>query len=547
MKQMVALGFLTALISLAPQGGFALFSARPVAAAAFDEFGIQQLYPSITEGLAWDSEHWSNGNPRTLTSANWDADDPSGWSRHAGSQCITIDGNGEMIFNKDCGGSIHPRLYLDTVTNDGKKFKNVEITGYHMRVKDADLSYGGFVFGARSGPSGHGSTGDHCLATTYYGQLKNNGVVAFTKELVHSTARGKGIQTLFPNGMPYDVWIGLKFVVYNINNDSEVKLELYIDQTNGLNGGDWQLIGEFVDDGNWSGGVDEELAGCMERGLFPDGEFHVITEGNGVVFIRDTDVDEGRYKLLTVREIAAASENQAPTANAGPDQTVSDADENGVEPVTLNGSASSDPDGIITSYLWKEADSTVLGNTASITANLTVGTHTLTLTVTDDGGATDSDTVVIAVQEPEVKDWFSGDLEPGVWSESGNRKGRNARKDYRYQPPSTLDSIQQVMVTINVAGLDRSGSLNSDGASPHLEVWILNKKKLLHRIGTTRELSAVQSLTFESTGGDVVNAISAGKANQIRVIVGSLNQDRASGTDDLVVIDLVEVRITPKP
>ena len=46
--------------------------------------------------------------------------------------------------------------------------------------------------------------------------------------------------------------------------------------------------------------------------------------------------------------------NTAPVANAGPDQTVTDADGNGTEAVTLDGTGSFDPDGTIASYDWSE-------------------------------------------------------------------------------------------------------------------------------------------------------------------------------------------------
>ena len=95
--------------------------------------------------------------------------------------------------------------------------------------------------------------------------------------------------------------------------------------------------------------------------------------------------------MITIVEPA----NQGPTATAGADQTLSDNDGTGSETVTLNGSGS-DPDGTIVAYQWTEG-ATVLGNTASISPSLTVGTHTLTLTVTDDDGATASDSLVVTV------------------------------------------------------------------------------------------------------------------------------------------------------
>ena len=91
--------------------------------------------------------------------------------------------------------------------------------------------------------------------------------------------------------------------------------------------------------------------------------------------------------------------NQPPTANAGPDQSASDVGGDGYESVTLDGSASSDPDGTIVSYEWTKG-ATVLGSTANVTYNFAVGPHTVTLTVTDNGGATASDTVVVTVTAP---------------------------------------------------------------------------------------------------------------------------------------------------
>jgi hypothetical protein len=89
--------------------------------------------------------------------------------------------------------------------------------------------------------------------------------------------------------------------------------------------------------------------------------------------------------------------NEPPTAVAGQNQTVIDADGDGYEYVVLDGSLSADPDGTIVSYLWTEnGDQIAVG--VKPTVLLSSGQHTITLTVIDDGGLPDSDTVTITVE-----------------------------------------------------------------------------------------------------------------------------------------------------
>ena len=92
--------------------------------------------------------------------------------------------------------------------------------------------------------------------------------------------------------------------------------------------------------------------------------------------------------------------NLPPVARAGSDQT-------GIgsgSMVTLDGSASSDPDGTIASYAWTQtAGTTVVLSDASIASPTftapsgTAETLTFSLTVTDDDGATNSDSVNIGI------------------------------------------------------------------------------------------------------------------------------------------------------
>jgi hypothetical protein len=91
--------------------------------------------------------------------------------------------------------------------------------------------------------------------------------------------------------------------------------------------------------------------------------------------------------------------NQLPIAAAGADQTIT----NPVESVTLSGSSSSDPDGSIATYFWlKEfgpAGVTIASPNAASTvvSGLTPGEYIFRLTVTDNFGATSSDTVKVTV------------------------------------------------------------------------------------------------------------------------------------------------------
>jgi hypothetical protein len=86
-------------------------------------------------------------------------------------------------------------------------------------------------------------------------------------------------------------------------------------------------------------------------------------------------------------------ENQPPTADAGPDQTVEATSSAGAD-VTLAGSGS-DPDGDPLSFSWSGPFGTATGSGPTVT--LLLGSHTLTLTVDDGNGGSDSDDVMITV------------------------------------------------------------------------------------------------------------------------------------------------------
>ena len=127
------------------------------------------------------------------------------------------------------------------------------------------------------------------------------------------------------------------------------------------------------------------------------------TAGNYIVTL--TVVDNGGATTSDEVMVEVTQPNQVPIANAGLDQTINDADGNGVETVTLDGSASSDIDGTVVSYEWKEGETILSCESVffSCDYDFSVGVHIVTLTVTDNEGATVSDEVVITVTEAVVQ------------------------------------------------------------------------------------------------------------------------------------------------
>jgi len=98
--------------------------------------------------------------------------------------------------------------------------------------------------------------------------------------------------------------------------------------------------------------------------------------------------------------VITVHENRPPVANAGVDQTI-ECDRNGT--VTLDGSASSDPDGDPITFAWKQV-SGVTVNLNVTGANVTFtaappGVYEFQLTVTDDKGASSTDNVVVTVRD----------------------------------------------------------------------------------------------------------------------------------------------------
>ena len=124
--------------------------------------------------------------------------------------------------------------------------------------------------------------------------------------------------------------------------------------------------------------------------------YYPMNEGAGTTLVDHSfNNNDGTFinNVSWTTSPVASTCNTAPLADAGTDQTVTGALL--TAPVTLDGSASSDPDGDDITYSWSENGSEIATG-ANPTVDLTPGTHTITLTVSD-GELTASDDIVIEV------------------------------------------------------------------------------------------------------------------------------------------------------
>jgi P2-related tail formation protein len=153
--------------------------------------------------------------------------------------------------------------------------------------------------------------------------------------------------------------------------------------------------------------------------------------------VRDND-NASDFDEVTVTVNAAPVTNQPPVANAGANRTITLP----TNSVGLNGSASADSDGTISSYLWQQVSGPSTATlSATNTANITVsalqqGVYVFRLTVRDNDNATDSDEVTVTVNAAPVTN----------------------------QPPvANAGSNRTITLPTNSVGLNGSASTDSDG------------------------------------------------------------------------------------
>ena len=264
----------------------------PVGERKVDEFGTLQIYPTVYGGREW----FINMQ---------DPFDDEAVSIDSG---ITLDqqSNGSWGVN-----SSKVRIRVDTPPGQ-EEWKNVEMTGYVKMISPTTLTVDSSEFSDQDEESEDGDSldphltwrargGRHsdmvpCEGTALNGGLYLDGKVSWKKEIWHTggytTARGVSeIPNSFINN-----WIGWKTVMYNLKNDSSVKMESYLD--NEANN-KWVKVSDVEDNGEWYADTsDDEFysADCSKE------KDYIITNSGPIATFRADNLIFD-FKNLSIREI----------------------------------------------------------------------------------------------------------------------------------------------------------------------------------------------------------------------------------------------------
>jgi hypothetical protein len=240
-----------------------------------DIFGIKKMYPTTQGGREWFIDMI---NPKS-------------------DGIFSITSNHNITKQRD--GSWHivsPMVRMNIDTPPGAEpWKNVEITGYAKVVSNSSHNNNTDLDWSARGGRQNGSI--PCEGTALHGGLHIDGSVGWKKEIWqvggYTAERAKAKVLTDPI---LGRWIGWKVVMYNINNDTAVKMESYIDNKNTNY---WVKVTDLIDDGGWYANSPDNVFYSANCGRSKD---YIVTNSGPIVTFRSDNMIWD-FKDLSVREI----------------------------------------------------------------------------------------------------------------------------------------------------------------------------------------------------------------------------------------------------
>lgn len=211
----------------------------------------------------------------------------------------------EAIFTRQA------QLFVRTKNKDANEgFRNIEVTGYGNYYRDGTMyEDSGLTMIA------HSTYGefDPCKKAAYTATVtRKTGEAVFNKIYWAQTWRVvKAVPIKIPieefrGKLPTNQWIGMKFVVLD-ERGGKVKLQLFLDLTQGRGGGDWKLVLEMEDeDGKWMADESATYYKYYKHSKCDDDNgkpFTGPTRYTGITVYGSSDT-EVRWKNFSIRNVS---------------------------------------------------------------------------------------------------------------------------------------------------------------------------------------------------------------------------------------------------
>ena len=258
-----------------------------------DKFGTFQIYPTVPGGREWFVNMQDPFNDEIVT---FNSD-------------IALERQSDDSWRVN---NSEVRMRVGTLPGQ-EEWKNVEMTGYVKMLSPTLTTESSESSDQDEGSEDGDSLDPHltwrarggrhndmvpCEGTALNGGLYLDGKVSWKKEIWHtggySDARGVSeIPSSFINK-----WIGWKTVMYNLESDSSVKMESYLDIDADNK---WEKVSDVKDNGKWYADTSDEEFYSANCGKEKD--YIITNSGHTATFRSDNLIFD--FKNLSIREIKA--------------------------------------------------------------------------------------------------------------------------------------------------------------------------------------------------------------------------------------------------
>ncbi len=253
-------------------------------ARQLDRFGVKKIYETKSGGREW---YVNMDDPYTdpwfiLGDVELEKQQDGSWRL------------GGINISQQFNDKYH--ILLEVITPPSQEeWRDVEITGYaRIIAASEDEDEVGLQWYARGG---HHTDEAPCEGTSLKGRLLVDGTANWKKEIWHSGGYTDSSETMQATSQPLiGRWIGWKVIMYNIENNTAVKMESYIDNENNNT---WSQVTDLIDDGGWFAASWDEEFYSADCGIAKD---HIITNSGPVASFRSDGI-VWDFRDLSIREI----------------------------------------------------------------------------------------------------------------------------------------------------------------------------------------------------------------------------------------------------